>query len=237
MEVLACPHCDRLFQVSPAALGKKIRCRGCRGIFHVPHDTTSVPLTPLRAASIADESLPPLAVPCVIDGHDARSCPACSRTFRMKESFAGKTIRCRGCQVTFRVQATEPSLAESASPEAAPIAANGSPAPPPLQPTLAARETRPPPPPAPPRPPTIFEDMGDVLEDLGPGEQIPSVVRPRTAPRVSPAPNSTVGFIMAVVLGGVCAVPVTLALLRFISPKQFDSIAGILPEFIVAWLR
>jgi hypothetical protein len=230
MEVLACPHCDRLFQVSPAALGKKICCRGRRGIFHMPHDTTSVPLTPLRAASIADESLPPLAIPCVIDGHDARSCPACSRTFRMKESFAGKTIRCRECQVTFRVQATEPSLAESASPEAAPIAANGSPAPPPLQPTLAARETRPP-------PPTIFEDMGDVLEDLGPGEQIPSVVRQRTAPRVSPAPNSTVGFMLAVVLGRVRAVPVTLALLRFISPKQFDSIAGMLPEFIVAWLR
>jgi ribosomal protein L37AE/L43A len=237
MEVLACPHCDRLFQVSPAALGKKIRCRGCRGIFHVPHDTTRVPLTPLGAASIADESLPPLAIPCVIDGHDARSCPACSRTFRMKESFAGKTIRCRGCQVTFRVQATEPSLAVPASPKAAPIEAKGPPTPPPLRPALAAPETRPPPPPAPPPPPTIFEDMGDVLEDLVPGERVPSVVRPRTVPRVSSAPTSTVGFMLAVVLGGLCAVPVTLALLRFISPKQFENVAGMLPEFMVAWLR
>jgi uncharacterized protein YbaR (Trm112 family) len=233
MEVLACPHCDRLFQVSPAALGKKIRCRGCRGIFHVPHDTTRVPLTPLGAASLTDESLPPLAIPCVIDGHDARSCPACSRTFRMKESFAGKTIRCRGCQVTFRVQATEPSLAGSESPEAAPIAANGSPAPP----TLAARETKPPPPPAPPPPPTIFDDMGDVLEDLGPGERVPSVVRPRTLPRVSSTPHSTIGFLLAVVLGGVCAVPLTLVLLRFISRKQFENVAAMLPEFMVAWLR
>ena len=234
LEVLACPHCDRLFQVTPVALGKKIRCRGCRGIFHVPHDTTSVPLGPQESVSSLDESLPPLAIPCVIDGHDARSCPQCGRTFRMKESFAGKTIRCRGCKVTFRVRGTEPAPAEPAQAEAVPIKSNGAAAPP--------RPLQPPPPPAPPAPhssppPTIFEDMGDLLDDLRPGESVASVVRPRKVPQLSAAPSSPVATMIAIVFGGVCALPATLIILRFVSKKRFDDVASMLPDFLVGWLR
>lgn len=237
MEVLACPHCDRLFQVTPVALGKKIRCRGCRGIFHVPHDTTSVPLGPIgpqESLSGLDESLPPLAIPCVIDGQDARSCPQCGRTFWMKESFAGKTIRCRGCKVTFRVRATEPAIAERAQPKATPIQSNGAAAPPrPLQPPSPSVA----PPPQPVLPPTIFEDMGDLLDDLLPGEQVPSVVRPRRIPTLSAPPSNPAVTMIAIVFGGFCALPVTLIILRFVSKKSFDDVASVLPDFLVGWLR
>lgn len=236
MEVLACPHCDRLFQVAPAALGKKIRCRGCRGIFHVPHDTTHVPLGPLPADPGLDEPLRPLAIPCVIDGHDARSCPECGRTFRMKKTFAGKTIRCRGCKATFRVSATEPVHSEAPPPEVAPAA-----------PREAATPARPqlhhsPPPPAPVAtqpspPPTIFEDMGDVLEDILPGEHVPSVVRPRNVKQPSASAGNPLATMAAVVAGGICALPATLIILRFVSKKRFEDVASMLPGFLVDWLR
>jgi uncharacterized protein YbaR (Trm112 family) len=232
LEVLACPHCDRLFQVTPAALGKKIRCRGCRGIFHVPRDTTSVPLGPQESVSSPDESLPPLAIPCVIDGHDARSCPECGRTFRMKESFAGKTIRCRGCKVTFRVRATAASPAQQVRPEATLVEAHGSSAPPaPPQPDPAAPVMRPPPPPAPP-PPTIFEDIGDVLDDPLPGEQVASVVRPRNVPRLSAPPVNPAILFAAVVLGGFCALPATAWILATFFPDRYREIVAGVAGFI-----
>ncbi len=238
LEVLACPHCDRLFQVTPAALGKKIRCRGCRGIFHVPRDTASVPLGPQEGVSSLDESLPPLAIPCVIDGHDARSCPQCGRTFRMKESFAGKTIRCRGCKVTFRVRATEASPAEQVRSEAAPVEANGSAVPPaPSQPVPAAPVMRPPPPPAPLPPPTIFDDMGDVLEDLLPDEKVPSVVRPRKVPQLSAPPSSPVATMITLVFGGFCAVPATAWILATFFPDRYREIVAGFPGFIRGWLQ
>ena len=236
MEVLACPHCDRLFQVAPAALGKKIRCRGCRGIFHVPHDTTRVPLGPLPADPGLDEPRPPLAIPCVIDGHDARSCPDCGRTFRMKTTFVGKTIRCRGCKATFRVSATEPVLSEAQHSEAALSASSEAATPARPQPDYVPRSpasvaTRPSP------PPTIFEDMGDVLDELMPDEHVPSVVRPRNVKQPSASAGNALAALAAVVAGGICALPVTLIILRFVSKKRFEDVASMLPGFLVDWLR
>jgi hypothetical protein len=236
VEVLACPHCDRLFQVALAALGKKIRCRGCRGIFHVPHDTTRVPLGPLPADPGLDEPLPPLAIPCVIDGHDARSCPECGRTFRMKTTFAGKTIRCRGCKATFRVSATAATIPETTQPDAKPVQTTHTAGPAPLRP----QRMPPPPTPAarpPSPPPTISEDMGDLLEDIQPGEHVPSVVRPRTVSTLSTPQSNPVATLAAVVAGGICALPATLIILRFVSKKRFEDVASVLPEFFVDWLR
>lgn len=234
MEVLACPHCDRSFQVTPAALGKKIRCRGCRGIFHVPNDTTGVPLGRLLSAAALDEPLPPPAIPGMVDGHDARGCPECGRTFRMKDSFAGKTIRCRGCKMTFRVEATESATSSRTLPEQqlAPAGEAGKPAP--------ARPLQPPPRPAPPvrqpgPPPTVFEDMGDVLPELLPGEQVASVVRPRKPPAAA-IPSSLVATMIAVVLGGICSLPAVLVILRLVSKQKFEAVAAMLPEFLVGWL-
>jgi len=236
VEVLACPHCDRLFQVAPAALGKKIRCRGCRGIFHVPHDTTRVPLGPLPADPGLAEPRPPLAIPCVIDGHDARSCPDCGRTFRMKTTFAGKTIRCRGCKATFRVTATEPVHSDAPRPDAGPAPFREAAAP------ARPRLHHSPPPPAhvatqPSPPPTIFEDMGDVLDELLPDEHVPSVVRPRNIKQPSASAGNPLATLAAVVAGGICALPAALIILRFVSKKRFEDVASMLPGFLVDWLR
>lgn len=235
VDVLACPHCGRSFHPSPAVLGRKIRCRECRGIFHVPHDTTNVPLQPVQDSKDS-ETLPPLATPCLIDGHDARSCPECGRTFRMKPAFAGKTIRCRGCKVTFRVRATESTLAEEARPPTPAAPAETLREPPPLRPL------RPPPPPKPPgpaaaRPATIFEDIGDVLEELLPGEEVPSVVRPRRfVPRAMPV-DSPVATLVAVAFGGICAIPIALLILRVIAPAAFRRVVEALPDFLKTWLQ
>jgi len=218
VEVLACPHCNRLFQASSAVLGKTIRCRACRGIFHIPQDTSSVPLSDAGAALAPDESFPPLANPCVIDGHDARSCPQCGRTFRMKSAFAGKTIRCRGCKAPFRVGPTEPSTdprPASAQPE----------------------RLSPPPIPSIPAPPaTIYEDVGDSIDVVPPGPLPQSVVRPRNMPSLSPHKESAVPQLIAVVFGGMCALPLTQLLLWFVFQKDPLGVASLLPAALRALL-
>lgn len=147
-EVLACPHCSRLFRTTPDALGKKIRCRGCRQVFHVPRDTESVPLGPPEVSIEHDSSGPPVARVCVVNDKEARRCPACERAFVMKPAFVGKTIRCRGCKSPFLV------LSREEKPQAA------------LDPSENA-EGR-----------TVFDDIGDILEQLALGEVVASVVRP-----------------------------------------------------------
>jgi len=120
----------------------------------------------------------------------------------MKESFAGKTIRCRGCKGIFRVEATE-------------------------DPADASSDT----------PPIISEDIGDTMADPLPEEQLALVVRPRNIPRPYKHADQPVATFIAVVFGGVCAIPVALTILRLISKERFDRVAVLLPEFIVAWLR
>lgn len=196
----------------------------------MPHDTTSVPLGPLQVSTSAEASLPPLAMPCMIDGHDARSCPECGRTFRMKPVFGGKTIRCRGCKSTFRVGASDVTVAEQSRSEGSAAA------PPP------GRSWKPPPRPQPAapvasRPPTIFEDIGDLLDELRPGEEVASVVRPRRSGQRADLVESPLATLIAVILGGACAIPIVLILLRLISPTQFDLVAGLLLDFLSAWVR
>lgn len=72
-----------------------------------------------------DESVPRLAIACVIDGHQARRCPQCHRAFRMHSAFAGKTIRCRGCKTVFVVQADEPPAPPVAVPRKVPAVSTG----------------------------------------------------------------------------------------------------------------
>jgi hypothetical protein len=151
-EILACPHCDRMFRETPAVLGKKIRCRGCRQIFHVPKDTSSVPLDAPATAEGERSAAPPTAAPCVVDGQDARSCPECGRVFLMNPAYAGKKIRCRGCKALFRVTASEASADSGAHTKETSQAAS-------IQ--------------------TVFDDIGDILDGLRPGESVDCVVRPR----------------------------------------------------------
>lgn len=242
MEVLACPHCDRLFRLAPAVIGKKIRCRGCRQVFYVPKDTSSVPLG--RGPDPAEDlregvSGPPIAIPCISQGCDARCCPHCDRTFAMKPAFIGKVIRCRGCKAPFRVTARDEPLPKGV------VAAGGKNVTgnaKPKAPSLSPNQFQLPPRPAPLRErplqpsPTIFEDIGDVLDDLVPGENVASVVRPRSVPRVSGGGNEAVYQLIAVALGGLCAVPATMVILKIISKPKFDLVARMLPAFLTDWI-
>jgi serine/threonine protein kinase len=148
-ELLGCPHCSRIFRPTPTVLGKKIRCRGCRQIFHVPSDTSSVPLAPSTSGSGSPDSDVPIAPACVVSGKVARRCPACDRTFVMQPAFEGKVIRCRGCKSPFRVLAVQ-ERADASSSDADSEGEH----------------------------PTVFDDIGDILDQLAPGEIVASVVRP-----------------------------------------------------------
>ena len=185
MEILACPHCERMFNAVPAIFGKAIRCRGCRKPFRIPDDPAIV-APPPEAKEPQHRML--IAVECVVDGVDARRCPACSRTFSMQRKFVDKVIRCRGCQTPFFVVSSSRTPATTTTPssappaksevEAAPADASGSepPLPGPF-PTVAAS-------------PEASDDGGDVLDAAPAGEPVPVAVRPRrrwtTRPTIEP---------------------------------------------------
>lgn len=181
MDVLACPHCDRMFHATPAILGKAIRCRQCRQTFRVPADPATAALGPEPEVP-QPEIL--VAVECVVHGVDARRCPVCSRTFSMQPRFVGTRIRCRGCREPFIVLAsTRPAPSPPAAvPRPAVIPTAARPAP-------AAGPSLPPPPPprsAEPDPevaddalPVIHEDGGDVLAVEPVGQPLVVAVRPR----------------------------------------------------------
>ena len=184
MEVLACPHCERMFNAVHAIFGKVIRCRGCRKPFRIPNDL-SIGTPPPEANEPQHRML--IAMECVIDGVDARRCPACRRTFSMQRKFVGKVIRCRGCQTPFFVVAnsrTPPSVTTPSSGslaksevEAAPVDAcvsepafSG-----PVPPVVASSD--------------VSDDGGDVLDEAPAGEPGPVLVavRPRRRWTTRPA--------------------------------------------------
>lgn len=239
VEILACPHCERLFTVTPAVLGKKIRCRGCRSVFYVPRDTASVPL---GSAVWADQdgfgdAPPPFAVAGVKNGRDVRSCPACGRTFAMKPSLAGKTIRCRGCKSPFRVTATvdgnsdaglaQPQAQSSASFEHVHACVQPPPPPPRLPQSIAEPVAA-----AVPAisEPTVFEDVGDVLAGPLPGERVASVVRPRNASALAKNENEAIATLIALVFGAACALPVVQLILWWFLDQDPLSVGKALPD-------
>jgi hypothetical protein len=232
LEILACPHCLRLFQTTPAVLGKKIRCRGCLQVFNVPKDTTGVPLGPAVHAAADLGGDPPLAIGCIKNGQDARCCPKCGREFLMKPAFVGKTIRCRGCKVPFRVAASERPIeksvqaADKQAPEAQPRPPASSP--PRLQPT----ENPKPVPALPSRSPTIFEDIGDILEDIRAGERVASVVRPTNAAALAKPEYEALATLIAIVLGGACALPAVQLILWWAFDQDPLLVGKALPDFL-----
>ena len=239
VEILACPHCERLFQTTPRVLGKRIRCRGCGGLFHIPQDTGNVPLSPAGhpGTGNAEDSGPPVAIACVVDGREARRCPSCSRTFSMKPTFVGKVIRCRGCKVSFRVAeahaspsepavTSEPSVNRQERASGAPLA--------PL--TRTVPESAPESEGSSAGPvPTIFDDIGDVLDDVMPSEPAPSVVRPRNIPVRRSSTGDALFNIGSMVFGGLIAVPITQMILWWVLRRDPMGVAAMLPEAL-RWL-
>lgn len=184
MEVLACPHCDRMFHATPVILGKAIRCRECRQTFRVPADPATAELGPETKVP-QPEIL--VAVECVVQGVDARRCPACSHTFSMQPKFVGKRIRCRGCRTPFVVLATTQACGQAAPLEA--FDEGGFIEDPPEPASVSAKTPRPEPAPE-PEPEladdsssVIHEDGGDVLPVEPVGEPLGVAVRPRACRR------------------------------------------------------
>lgn len=168
--------------------GKTIRCRRCREAFHIPQDTTTV--RPVPASPNAPEMGGlPLAVACFVDGCDARRCPACSRTFLMRPTFIGKTIRCRGCKVSFRVEAT----------------------------------------------PAILDEESDVIDAWQDDARVAPAVRPEGVAYARGPSASPLAGMVAVVLGGVCAMPITQLILWWGFDKDPMKLAAALPQAI-RWL-
>ncbi len=226
METLSCPHCSRLFFASPAILGKRIRCRGCRNIFGVPRQSASEsrPESSRSGAGIHQRlggSLP-VAIESLVNGIDVRSCPSCGHAFAMKARLAGATIRCRSCRCVYtvsranagdgqRVSAAavaagkkaaghEGSLAEADWPHA-PLPAgrtlDGA-----AQGEKAARNAA-----------AIADgDAGDVVPDTEGGADVP-VAFESSPGLVYDRGQSPLGSIIAIVLGGVMAMPLAQLIL------------------------
>lgn len=189
----------------------------------------------LPAAEAGGEDAgPPLAIVGELQGQGTRRCPICGREFLMKPSFLGKLIRCRGCKASFRVTGAE-------QPDNGPVQAgddglekNRQ------QPAAAEGQFHTPPPPVPAvsraKPlPTVFDDMGDLIEELLPYEKVASVVRPQPAVAVIQPADSAVASVLALVAGGVCALPVTQMILWWVIGKDPLGIAKTLPSSL-RWL-
>jgi hypothetical protein len=149
---------------------------------------------------------PPMAIALEIDGIDARSCPQCGRTFAMKAAFADKTIRCRGCRVSFRVASTQ-------RPVWLPGGGSGG---------ASAAE-----------PPGVFHDVGDVMDDMMPGEPRAAVVRTRAVPQESPRSRSELKTFFAVIAVGLVLVVVLDTILGRSPvdvPPFVDPGAGVPPQ-------
>lgn len=149
-----------MFHATPALLGKAIRCRDCRKIFRVPAE-------PAKDDVGAEAGNPDVdilvAIECVVNGVDARRCPACGHTFSMQPRLAGKRIRCRGCKAMFGVLASVQRDVPAQKPAAQA---------PPSEPEPEVVEE-----PA----PVIHDDGGDVLLAEPVGEDVLVAVRPRVS--------------------------------------------------------
>ena len=234
-DVLACPHCERQFLVTPAVLGKKIRCRGCKLPFRIP---AGIP-----AAPPAQRFVPrlPKATRAIVDGMDFRRCPVCGRAFAMQQSLGGKTIRCRACRNMFLVEAMEVVSPSSGRGEPSVPATDSA------EPPHSFAMPRPPAPPhstAPVTEPAVDQldepraaaDIGDVLEDSDSNEQCPVATAARSYRKAAGTDASgTLAGLAAVVLGGLTSLPATLLILWWVFGKDPLHIAPMLPE-PVKWL-
>lgn len=258
MQVLACPHCARHFRLSPGAVGKTIRCRGCRQLFFIPEAAKPPSSYPNLGRGVLRDPVqarfqpaqlpsPPRASAAVVDGIDARICPTCGHSFAMRHELEGKTIRCRGCRSLFIVAAGPPAPplvpALSRTHEQSPVHAV-----PPVQRIavvddssdnpIARHDTR--------GPngtggsplveqPTIFDDVGDILDRMVAGGQCPAAI---PMPRRSATPvdgEHPLSQFIAVVAGGAIALPISQLILWWCLGSDPLSMAPLLPRAL-AWM-
>ena len=171
----------------------------------MPRDTSTVPIATIPAARSGEPEALPLALACSVKGRDCRSCPTCGRVFEMRDNLSGKAIRCRGCESSFRIGSSEPGgsaktpvVHDTASPCSSPAAAASVPSVMTQREDYASNATD--------------DDIGDVLASRQGDEHVPSVVRPR---RVGARSRSGGGLatVLSILLGGVCALPISQLIL------------------------
>lgn len=239
VEALACPHCLRLFHASPAVLGKRIRCRSCRQVFGVPPKLVADVRPRARRRPDGETGrVLPVAIESVINGVDVRSCPTCGRAFAMTKRFAGATIRCRACRALYtvgsaksggtrHVSSTAGSAARSTAGQAAdrgggahgrsheaehPVAGR----------SHAAHDV--------PRDPDprAEDDAGDILSDNEGGKDVPLAFE--SSPGfVYDRGGSLLGSAVAIVLGGVMALPTAQLILWWVLEKDPLNVARRVP--------
>jgi predicted Zn finger-like uncharacterized protein len=93
-----CPSCARAYQVDTSLSGKKIRCKGCNAISHIPAPPAPQPSAPESPG-------------------ETIACPQCGHGFRVSADLAGRRARCKRCGEVFRIGAElcpEPLRAETA---------------------------------------------------------------------------------------------------------------------------
>jgi len=226
VETLACPHCSRVFYARPEIFGKRIRCRACQRIFGVPRKSATEAEPKgglLRQATpkIKGGSLP-IAIGSLIDGIDVRSCPQCGHSFAMKARYAGATIRCRACKTLYVVAgaravegqgvasatsvrgkraAVRASVTGSPDFESPRAAANRHAAHSESQATGSRGEDG-----------TRADDAGDVVPETEGGAQVPVAFESSPGLVYGPGP-SVLGSAVAIVLGGVLAMPLAQLIL------------------------
>lgn len=148
----------------------------------------------------------------------------------MKLAFVGKVIRCRRCKSPFRVMAVQ-------SPAAIPEAAiTATPTPWSRLRTAATwqelvrRATHPHPDEN--QASTIFEDIGDVLDELVPVDRVASVVRPKKVGVDANQRYESLAFLVAIGLGAACSLPIALFILWYGFDTNPIRIGQALPDWL-----
>jgi len=96
--VIQCPTCQKKMQVQDNALGKKVRCPGCQGVFEATREEFPAPVSiPKKepAPQVSVERQRTVSAP--VSSLDI-TCPACGKRLQVPSSAAGKQARCSGCK-------------------------------------------------------------------------------------------------------------------------------------------
>lgn len=96
---IQCPHCQTNYQLSSALAGRKVLCQFCKEKFRLPDAASQSDAIKRISEDLAESS-----------GKMTRietRCPRCLADYKLKSSYAGKSVRCRDCKTIFDVPTAE----------------------------------------------------------------------------------------------------------------------------------
>jgi hypothetical protein len=208
-------------------LGKSIRCRACRQVFYVPRRVGDSFIPP--ASGVGARAVQPPNVPAhrVLEG-SSRECPACGRTVMVRVGLDVKEIRCPGCQSSFRAgssaaEGTAHPTAMHASSLARPLPVVSHGAAASLQ-FANGRITS--------EPHGRGDGHEDLISDGVIGEECPPLAVGASSATGSTATAGALSTIIAILLGALCAFPVTQLILWWVFRQDPFRVAEYLPPSI-----